>query len=125
MSTAALRLALVGNPNCGKTALFNRLTGRRVNVSKDPGVARRFDLGLGDLTNLPDGLIPRKTTGIDDGIESLNDRIARLNKRADNLKERLIMRFAALENFLAQSQGTQNQLANSLAGIAGSLKAKR
>ena len=36
----------------------NRLTGRRVNVSKDPGVGRRFEVGVGDLTNLPDGLIP-------------------------------------------------------------------
>ncbi|MBQ5497100.1 MAG: 50S ribosome-binding GTPase, partial [Acetobacter sp.] len=24
-----LRIALVGNPNCGKTALFNQLTGSR------------------------------------------------------------------------------------------------
>ncbi len=100
----------------------NRLTGRRVNVSKDPGFARRFDLGLGGLTNLPDGLITRKTTGIDDGIGSLNDRIGRLNKRADALRERLITRFAALENFLAQSQGTQNQLSNSLAGIASNFR---
>lgn len=25
----ALRIALVGNPNCGKTSLFNHLTGTR------------------------------------------------------------------------------------------------
>ncbi len=29
MSKHVLRLALVGNPNSGKTALFNRLTGSR------------------------------------------------------------------------------------------------
>ncbi|HCE09093.1 MAG TPA: hypothetical protein DEQ40_10915, partial [Oxalobacteraceae bacterium] len=28
-----MRLALVGNPNCGKTALFNRLTGARQKVA--------------------------------------------------------------------------------------------
>ena len=28
---STLRLALVGNPNCGKTALFNQLTGLLVN----------------------------------------------------------------------------------------------
>jgi ferrous iron transport protein B len=33
-----LRLALVGVPNCGKTALFNRLTGSRQKVANYPGV---------------------------------------------------------------------------------------
>jgi len=34
----ALRLALVGVPNCGKTALFNRLTGSRQKVANYAGV---------------------------------------------------------------------------------------
>ncbi|WP_133478529.1 ferrous iron transporter B [Cognatilysobacter segetis] len=38
MSAASLRLALVGNPNCGKTALFNRLTGSRQKVANYAGV---------------------------------------------------------------------------------------
>jgi ferrous iron transport protein B len=39
MSTVQpLRLALVGNPNCGKTALFNRLTGARQKVANYAGV---------------------------------------------------------------------------------------
>jgi ferrous iron transport protein B len=33
-----LRIALVGNPNCGKTALFNTLTGSRQRVANYPGV---------------------------------------------------------------------------------------
>src|SRR5450830_772385 len=33
-----LNLALVGNPNCGKTALFNRLTGARQKVANYAGV---------------------------------------------------------------------------------------
>ncbi|MBK4738340.1 ferrous iron transporter B [Noviherbaspirillum pedocola] len=33
-----LRIALVGNPNCGKTALFNRLTGARQKVANYAGV---------------------------------------------------------------------------------------
>ena len=36
--TEALRIALVGVPNCGKTALFNRLTGSRQKVANYPGV---------------------------------------------------------------------------------------
>lgn len=35
---APLRVALVGNPNCGKTALFNRLTGSRQKVANYAGV---------------------------------------------------------------------------------------
>ena len=40
MSTAAAmpRIALVGNPNCGKTALFNLLTGSRQKVANYAGV---------------------------------------------------------------------------------------
>ena len=39
MSVAALpRIALVGNPNCGKTALFNLLTGSRQKVANYAGV---------------------------------------------------------------------------------------
>ena len=37
-TAASLRIALVGNPNCGKTALFNRLTGSRQKVANYPGV---------------------------------------------------------------------------------------
>lgn len=33
-----LRFALVGNPNCGKTSLFNRLTGAKAKVANYPGV---------------------------------------------------------------------------------------
>ncbi len=36
--TVPLRLALVGNPNCGKTALFNQLTGSKQKVANYAGV---------------------------------------------------------------------------------------
>ncbi len=50
MTTAngALRLALLGNPNCGKTALFNLLTGSRQKVANYPGVT--VDRKEGQLT---------------------------------------------------------------------------
>ncbi len=38
MTTEALRISLVGNPNCGKTALFNLLTGSRQKVANYAGV---------------------------------------------------------------------------------------
>ncbi|QIL20864.1 ferrous iron transporter B [Thermomonas sp. HDW16] len=37
-ATAIPRIALVGNPNCGKTALFNQLTGSRQKVANYTGV---------------------------------------------------------------------------------------
>ena len=37
-AAASMRIALVGNPNCGKTALFNRLTGNRQKVANYAGV---------------------------------------------------------------------------------------
>ncbi len=38
MTASTLRLALVGNPNCGKTSLFNQLTGARQKVANYAGV---------------------------------------------------------------------------------------
>lgn len=43
---APLRIALVGLPNCGKTALFNRLTGSRQKVANYPGVTIERKEGL-------------------------------------------------------------------------------
>ncbi len=38
MNAAVQRIALVGNPNCGKTSLFNQLTGARQKVANYAGV---------------------------------------------------------------------------------------
>ncbi|MEN9904163.1 MAG: hypothetical protein RLZZ555_728 [Pseudomonadota bacterium] len=43
---AQRRLALLGNPNCGKTALFNRLTGSQQKVGNYAGVTVELKLGL-------------------------------------------------------------------------------
>lgn len=42
----SFRFALVGNPNCGKTALFNALTGSRQKVANYPGVTVERKLGV-------------------------------------------------------------------------------
>jgi ferrous iron transport protein B len=44
-SPSLARIALVGNPNCGKTALFNALTGSRQKVANYPGVTVERKLG--------------------------------------------------------------------------------
>ena len=55
----ALHVALVGNPNCGKTALFNRLTGGRQKVANYAGVTverkeGRFETPAGRSVRLLD-----------------------------------------------------------------------
>ncbi len=46
-----LRIALVGNPNCGKSALFNLLTGTRQKVANYAGVTVERKLGISHLPN--------------------------------------------------------------------------
>ena len=46
------RIALAGNPNCGKTSIFNMLTGARQHVGNYPGVTVESKSGhftLGDM----------------------------------------------------------------------------
>ena len=51
-SSTAPRIALLGNPNCGKTALFNLLTGSRQKVANYAGVTVERKEGVFDT---PDG----------------------------------------------------------------------
>jgi len=50
--TRPVRLALLGAPNCGKTSLFNALTGGRAKVANYPGVTVEYRKGEFEL---PDG----------------------------------------------------------------------
>lgn len=57
--TRPVRLALLGAPNCGKTSLFNALTGGRAKVANYPGVTveyrkGEFALPDGDMVELLD-----------------------------------------------------------------------
>lgn len=46
VKTKPVRLALLGAPNCGKTSLFNALTGGRAKVGNYPGVTVEYRKGL-------------------------------------------------------------------------------
>ena len=50
-SVVACTVALVGNPNCGKTALFNLLTGARQKVANYAGVTVERKVGMSTLRN--------------------------------------------------------------------------
>jgi ferrous iron transport protein B len=49
LTLSPLTVALVGNPNCGKTALFNRLTGARQKVANYAGVTVERKVGIAKL----------------------------------------------------------------------------
>ena len=61
MSQEKLRFALAGNPNCGKTTLFNSLTGSTAYVGNWPGVTvekrsgtyKRKGIGEVEIIDLP------------------------------------------------------------------------
>ena len=70
------RIALIGNPNCGKTTLFNLLTGARQKVGNWPGVTVEKKFGycsIGDqqaeLVDLP-GIysLEQEYQGVDEQI---------------------------------------------------------
>ena len=47
----SLKIALIGNPNTGKTSLFNQLTGLQQQVGNYPGVTVERKVGNCTLTN--------------------------------------------------------------------------
>src|SRR5258706_1835504 len=77
-----VKLAIVGRPNVGKSTLFNRLAGRRLEIVHDPpGVNRDRKFGTGGLGDLDLELIG--TAGFEDVTdESLESRMRRQTEQA-------------------------------------------
>ena len=50
MSTTDLHIALVGNPNSGKSSLFNSLTGLKPKVGNFPGVTVDKKTGISKIS---------------------------------------------------------------------------
>ena len=78
--SATFEIALVGNPNCGKTTLFNALTGARQRVGNWPGVTVERKTGsyrhrgqTFDIVDLPGAYSVAKA----DSSDALDERIAR------------------------------------------------
>src|SRR5689334_14899845 len=56
-STSTIKIALVGNPNTGKSTLFTALAGVRQHVGNYPGVTVEKKLGDLQLSNRPCQLV--------------------------------------------------------------------
>ncbi|MGY8795920.1 MAG: FeoB small GTPase domain-containing protein, partial [Woeseiales bacterium] len=54
---SSARIAVVGNPNSGKSTLFNRLTGMRQKTGNYPGVTVEKNVGVARIGNTEIGLI--------------------------------------------------------------------
>jgi GTP-binding protein len=82
MAPRALRLAIVGRPNVGKSTLFNRLAGRKLAIVDDrPGVTRDRKYATGRIGDLDLDLID--TAGFEDvSDESLEARMRQQTERA-------------------------------------------
>lgn len=89
--TNPLRIALIGNPNCGKTTIFNALTGAHARVGNWPGVTVEKKVGSFahqnyrvEVTDLP-GVYA--LSGLEDEDSALDARIARAHiaSRESNL----------------------------------------
>ena len=72
---ARASIALIGNPNAGKSTLFNRLTGLRQTTANFPGVTVEKHLGTVQLANSAFNLVDLPGIYSLDGI-SLDERIA-------------------------------------------------
>ena len=79
MAPRALKLAIVGRPNVGKSTLFNRLAGRKLAIVDDqPGVTRDRKFATGRIGDLDLEIVD--TAGFEDvSDESLE---ARMRQRA-------------------------------------------
>jgi len=88
MTTSPIRVGLVGNPNCGKTTLFNALTGARQSVGNWPGVTverrtGRYDDGAPvEVIDLP-GVYTLESLPGTDGVDERIARDAVLNDEVD------------------------------------------
>ena len=102
------KLALVGNPNTGKSVMFNNLTGSYATVSNYPGTTVEVTRGRGEFEGIPFEVVDTP------GMYSLfsiteEERVARsilLNERPDvvlqlvdakNLERMLLMTFQLIE----------------------------
>lgn len=83
------RIALVGNPNTGKTTLFNTLTGLRHRTSNFPGTTQEARLGRAELAGPSGGPAPAALIIDLPGIYSLSLELSESTVSRDALRGRI------------------------------------
>ena len=78
---AHIRVALVGNPNTGKTTLFNELCGMRARTSNYPGTTTAIRVGIGVLVGGTGVLLPALLAGAPPQAASMKAAIIRRVKK--------------------------------------------
>lgn len=96
----------------------NVIQGDIIGLKGDPGAAQRLSEALDLITADGAGLIATRIDAIDRSVNSLNESIKKVEKRALQVQENLIRKFTALEKIIAQSQSAQQRLSQLLAGFA-------
>ena len=108
-----MRVALIGLPNCGKTALFNRLTGSRQKVANYPGVTVERKEGVfsdakgerHQLLDLP-GLYSFKPTTLDEAIT----RVIHLDREAEEATGEIVEYRGTYSQYLVSRELDEERL---------------
>ena len=81
------------------------------------GVGRLLSDGLSFITDEFEGSLKRRQNAIDDTIDDLDDQIASMNRRIEQVRLGLVNKFAALEGSLATLQSQGDFLSSQLATL--------
>lgn len=87
-------------------------------VTVTKGVATRQGDAISRMTDVDNGNVRIRKDAINDGIESLQASIERLEARLEKRRERLVAEFLAMESALADLQNQQAMLQQGLLGLA-------
>ena len=77
-SKAHYTIGLLGNPNCGKSTLFNQLTGARQRIGNWPGVTVDRKVGQFEFNSIPFDIVDLPGVySLDNSARSLDEKITR------------------------------------------------
>ena len=93
-----------------------------IKISK--GVAVKLGDKLGNLNDPLDGNVRRATDDINGQMNSFDEQISRLNKRAENKRSRLQNKFAKLDSTMGKLKSQQNYINQQLSAMSSARKSQ-
>ncbi len=123
LSQIGIKTERNGNLSLNTTELDTALASDYAGVAElmaddDQGYAFRLEAVASDMLDL-DGLIDTRTDGINERIDTLEDRMGNMEYRLELIEKRYRSQFAALDSMLAQLQSTSNFLSQQLSSLPG------